>query len=282
VENQTKAPTTLSDVENIEVSSLTGQNFRLKDISAIRQEEQNASILRVNGQTLNVIQAQLVDKYANNQAVAAQVSQALIDFYGQNDGEKLKNLGFEEGDLKVYSEGGSADFANSLIELLRALVLAIIFSYVVLVLFFNSFSQPLVILYTIPLTFIGIFPAIAHLSNGQFGFLEIIGLIILIGVVENVAIFLLDYANQRVAEGLDEKEAISLGSAIRLRPVLMTTFTAIASLAPLAFLSDIYRPISLVIIFGLLTSGFLSLITTPILYIFFRQIHRKIFGRKYN
>jgi HAE1 family hydrophobic/amphiphilic exporter-1 len=156
-----------------------------------------------------------------------------------------------------------------------ALFLAIILTYFVLAIFFNSLGQPLVILFTIPLTFLGVFPALATFTPGEFGFLEIIGLIILVGVVENVAIFLIDAARQRINENAwEEKRAISFAAGLRLRPVILTKITAIASLAPLAFLSEFYRSISLVIIFGLITSGFTSLVTTPILFIFFRWLSR--------
>jgi HAE1 family hydrophobic/amphiphilic exporter-1 len=179
-----------------------------------------------------------------------------------------------EKSIESYSQGGSASALKSFSELGIALLLAIIFTYIALAVFFNSLTQPLVILYTIPLTFTGIFPALGWIGNGEFGFLEIIGLIILVGVVENVAIFLIDAANQNIQAGMSEKRAIALASGIRFRPVILTKITAIASLAPLAFLSEFYRSISLVIIFGLLASGFVSLITTPILFVFFRWLSR--------
>jgi len=153
--------------------------------------------------------------------------------------------------------------------------LAIIFVYTVLVIFFGSFSLPLVILYTIPLTLMGWVPALATFGGGQFGFLEIIGLIILVGLVCNVAIFLIDAARQKIAQGIDEKEAIALASGLRLRPVLLTKLVAGASLAPLILFAEIYRSLSIVIVFGLLASGFVSLITTPILFIFFRWLSRE-------
>jgi hydrophobic/amphiphilic exporter-1 (mainly G- bacteria), HAE1 family len=192
-------------------------------------------------------------------------------------------LGLPQKAIESYSQGGSASAVKSFKDLGIALLLAIIFTYIVLAIFFNSLTQPLVILYTIPLTFTGIFPALGWLGNGEFGFLEIIGLIILVGIVENVAIFLIDAANQNLAHGMEEKRAITLASGIRFKPVILTKITAIASLAPLAFLSEFYRSISLVIIFGLLASGFVSLITTPILYIFFRWLSREFLKlRWYN
>jgi hydrophobic/amphiphilic exporter-1 (mainly G- bacteria), HAE1 family len=267
-------PTTLESIKNTKVIGLNGQTQNLTDIATIDQTQPKASIGRVNGQTVGLVQAKL-EKDFNDEAYASQVTTGLIDFYNKENGKETKALGLPEKTIESYSQGGSASALKSFRDLGVALLLAIIFTYIVLAIFFNSLTQPLVILYTIPLTFTGIFPALGWLGNGEFGFLEIIGLIILVGIVENVAIFLIDAANQNLVHGMDEKRAITLASGIRFKPVILTKITAIASLAPLAFLSEFYRSISLVIIFGLLASGFVSLITTPILFIFFRWLSRE-------
>jgi len=270
LEDQKSSPKSIDELNNINIFNSSGQRFKVSEIGSIEETAQKSNIQRVKGQTIGVIKAKLDNEYTNDQAIASRIGTALIEQYQADDAKLLKELELNKDSLEIYSEGDTAGFLKSFSELSIALLLAIFSSYIVLALFFNSFTQPLVILYTIPLTFIGIMPALAHLSNGQFGFLEIIGMIILVGIVENVAIFLIDSANQRIEEGEDPVKAITISSGIRLKPVLMTKFTAIASLAPLAWLSEIYRPISLVIMFGLLSSGFISLITTPILFTFFR------------
>lgn len=267
------SPTTIDAIKNIQISSLDGQNQSLSEIATFDQTQPKSSIGRVNGQTVGLVQAKLVKEY-NDEAYASQITSSVIEYYNKNNGENTKKIGLPEKSIESYSQGGSASAIKSFKDLGIALLLAIIFTYIVLAIFFNSLAQPLVILYTIPLTFTGIFPALSWLGNGEFGFLEIIGLIILVGIVENVAIFLIDAANQNIASGMEEKRAIALASGIRFRPVILTKITAIASLAPLAFLSEFYRSISLVIIFGLLASGFVSLVTTPILFIFFRWLSR--------
>ena len=269
-----KQPATLESIKNIEIPSLSGKLERVVDIALIEPVESKATISRVKGQTVAVVKAKLVDAY-NDQAFASQVTTAVEKYYANNQSEKSKSLGLEAKSITSYSEGGSASFAKSFQDLITALLLAIVLTYLVLAVFFNSLTQPLVILYTIPLTFAGIFPALGWIGTGEFGFLEIIGMIILVGLVENVAIFLIDAANQNINAGMEEKRAMALASGIRFRPVILTKITAIASLAPLAFLSEFYRSISLVIIFGLLASGFVSLITTPILFVFFKWLSRE-------
>lgn len=274
LDKKTADPETLEAIENTVIYSMDGEVLKLKDFAVVREVESPASITRQDGETISVVKARL-ESGRDDQATAALVQQAVIDYYAANDGEETVDLGLEMGAIDVYSEGDSASFIKSFQELFVALLLAIILTYVVLVVFFSSFTQPLVILFAVPLSFLGVFPALAYLGNGQFGFLEIIGLIILVGIVENVAIFLIDAAYQKIREGYDEVEAISLASGIRLRAVLLTKMTTLVSLLPLAILSEQYRSLSLVIMFGLLTSGVTSLFTTPILFIFFRWLSRK-------
>ncbi len=268
LEKKSEDPETLEEIENTVIFASGETVLRLKDIADIQEKESQASIQRLNGETISVVKARL-DSEHSDPGSAALATQAVLDYYEENTLE-------EEVLIEQYSEGDTAGFIRSFQELFTALVLAIVITYVVLVMFFESFSQPLVILYTIPLTFLGVFPALAAFGGGQFGFLEIIGLIILVGIVENVAIFLIDAAKQKIKEGWDDVRAISYASGIRFRAVVLTKLTALASLAPLAVLSEQYRSISLVIMFGLLTSGITSLFTTPILFIFFRWLSAKV------
>ncbi len=263
-------PVSKQDIKKV-IEDKTKTSF--DTVGAIIETEPQATINRNRGQTTGLVQARLKKEYQNDRAIAGSVANLITDYYKADNYQKTTDLGLEKDAIGNFNDGSAGDGAKFLSELGIALVLAIIVSYIVLAVFFNSFLPPLSILYTIPLTFLGVFPALYLVVGGQFGFLEIIGLIILIGIVENVAIFLIDGANQKVKEqGLAPKEAIALASGIRLRPVLMTKITTLVSLAPLAITSEFYRSISVVIIFGLLTSGFMSLITTPILYIYFNWL----------
>jgi hydrophobic/amphiphilic exporter-1 (mainly G- bacteria), HAE1 family len=269
LDNKAEDPSSLDSISNLNLFSLSGQPIPLRDVANIVKKSPPASITRSKGETLGTVRVGL-EEGKNDQAYAAKVTNAVVDYY--KDTAKTEALGIAKDSVKSFSEGGAASFAKSFSELILALLFAIVATYFVLAIFFNSLSQPIAILYTVPLTFVGVFPALKHLGSGQFGFLEIIGLIILVGIVENVAIFLIDAANQLIKnDGMDDKEAVATASGLRFRPVMLTKLTAIASLAPLAWLSETYRPISLVIIFGLLASGFVSLITTPILFIAFRR-----------
>ena len=276
LDKSTPDPKNVDEIKNTLIfSPYTSQPFKLGDVAIIQEVSPKSSITRVKGETISDVQARLA-KNNDDQGTAALVTKAITDYYSNNNWQAAKVLGLQRNSIDQYSEGDSAGFIKSFGELGFALLLSIILVYILLALFFRSFGQPLVILFTIPLTFIGVFPALSAITGGQFGFLEIIGIIILIGLVVNVAIFLIDAAKQKIEhDGWDDKKAIAYASGLRLRPVLLTKFTAIASLLPLALFSEFYRSIAVVIMFGLLTSGFTSLFTTPILFIFFRSLSRK-------
>lgn len=278
LESKTALPKTLAEIKSTLGGSVNIPGISSNTISStinIEETKPKSTIQRQSGQTIGIVQARVKPELENNQGLTTQATDSLLNYFSENDGKRTKDLGLNKGSIAENANAASADGLKFFSDLVIALFLAIIVSYIVLAVFFDSLLQPLAILFTIPLTFLGVFPGLYFFAGGEFGFLEIIGLIILIGVVENVAIFLIDAARQKINhEGWDEKKAISYAAGVRFRPVILTKFTAIASLAPLAILSQFYRSIAVVIIFGLLTSGFVSLVTTPILFVFFRWLSR--------
>lgn len=274
LETSSTSPKTVEELGNVPIFTTTGQKFLLKDLATIKETTPPQNIQRNRGRTVTVVQGRLNSENEANQSVIQQASQVVSDYYTNNNSVKTTELGLEKNAITNYDDGSSSSTLKTFTELLFALVIAIVLSYIVLVIFFRSFTQPLAIIYTVPLTFIGVYPGLAYFGGGQIGFLEIIGLIILVGVVENVAIFLIDSANQKIDEGMNEKDAIAYAAGVRFRPVALTTLTALVSLLPLAIFSVFYRSIAVVIIGGILVSGVLSLITTPILFIFFKWLSR--------
>jgi HAE1 family hydrophobic/amphiphilic exporter-1 len=271
LESSLEQPKSLVDIQELQIPNLSGNLIKLSDVAEVKEVESVPSIQRVKGETVGVVNAKPRPDY-NDQTQVAQITTLVLeefkDSYAQNYPSELV--------VETYTEGDAASFTKSFSELGIALGLAIILTYIALVVFFNSFTQPLVILFAIPLTFIGIFPALAYFAGGQLGFLEIIGIIILVGLVENVAIFLIDAANQKVAAGATPKEAIAYASGVRFRPILLTKVTALVSTFPLIVFSELYRSLSVVVVFGLISSGFASLIITPILYIWFKALSNKV------
>jgi HAE1 family hydrophobic/amphiphilic exporter-1 len=155
-------------------------------------------------------------------------------------------------------------------ELLFSLILAIALVYAVMAAQFESFRDPLIIMFSIPLAGVGVALAL-FLTNTVFNMQAFIGLILLAGIVVNNAIVLIDYTNLLRREyGHTLREAIELGGRRRLRPILMTTLTAILGLIPLAMGmgegGEVQSPMARVVIGGLATSTLITLIFIPVLY----------------
>ena len=273
LEPQNEAPTSTNQLDQV-LTLVTGPQTN-NNLYEIVESKPGASVQRIRGQTVGLVQGRMKKEYAANQGLVSQASDAIVKYYNDNDSSKTTELGLDKKSIKSYDDGSSGDAVKAFSQLGIALLVAILVSYIVLAVFFNSLSQPLGILYTIPLSLIGALPALAIFAGGQFGFLEVIGLIILVGIVENVAIFLIDAANQKVDEGWELKRAISYASGVRFTPVVLTSIVTLSSLAPLAISSPFYRSISVVIIFGIFSSGLFSLVTTPILFIFFKWMSAK-------
>jgi len=147
-----------------------------------------------------------------------------------------------------------------------ALVIAIVLVVGVLVILFSSFRQALIIFATMPLAIIG--AALGFWAFGiTFSFFAMIGLVSLVGIAINNGIIMVDTMNRYLRDGMETAEAAAAGAARRLRPLLTTAITTIVGLAPLSISSDFYRPLTLVIIFGLLSVTVLALIVVPALFV---------------
>ena len=166
-------------------------------------------------------------------------------------------------------EGDSARSKKILGEFAITLTLAVICMLVVLYLPFRRWLEPLVIGLSLPLSIVGAMLALL-ITQSDFGMISLIGLIFLLGLLDKNAILLLDYANQLRAVGMNRTEAILNTGVVRLRPIIMTTFSTILGMLPIAIGwgagSELRQPMAVGIIGGLITSSLLSLIVVPVLY----------------
>lgn len=150
-----------------------------------------------------------------------------------------------------------------------ALIASLILVYLVMVALYDNFITPFVVLFSIPLSFIGALLALA-LTNQSLNIFTILGIIMLIGLVAKNAIMLVDFANHRKEEGMNTHDALVAANHARLRPILMTTIAMVFGMIPIAIAqgegSDINRGLAIVIIGGLLSSMFLTLVVVPVVY----------------
>ncbi|RZU46909.1 HAE1 family hydrophobic/amphiphilic exporter-1 [Fluviicoccus keumensis] len=167
------------------------------------------------------------------------------------------------------TEGQNKDMQESIGYAATALLLAVIFIYMVLGSQFNSFLFPVAIMTSLPLSLIGVFLAL-FVFRSTLNIFSIIGIIMLMGLVTKNAILLIDFIKVRVGEGMERSEAILQAGRTRLRPILMTTMAMVMGMVPLALgLGDggeQRAPMAHAIIGGILTSTLLTLIVVPVVY----------------
>jgi hydrophobe/amphiphile efflux-1 (HAE1) family protein len=165
--------------------------------------------------------------------------------------------------------GAGKDQAEVFTQMTIALVSGIGLMYLILVMQFGSFTAPLAVMLSLPLSLIGVVIALI-LTRGTLNLMSFIGIIMLMGLVAKNAILLLDAARTREAEGMDREEALMAAGRARLRPILMTTFALIAGMFPVALaLGDsgqFYQPLAIAIIGGTITSTMLTLLVVPTFY----------------
>ncbi len=166
--------------------------------------------------------------------------------------------------------GGAARSQKELFtEMAIALVMGIGLMYLILVMQFGSFTAPLPVMLSLPLSLIGVVVALL-MTGGTLNLMSFIGVIMLMGLVAKNAILLLDCARKRETEGFDREEALMYAGRMRLRPILMTTFALIAGMMPVAIGvgegGEFYRPLAIAIIGGTITSTILTLLVVPTFY----------------
>ena len=161
--------------------------------------------------------------------------------------------------------------------------LAVICVLAVLVLLFRSWTDPLAIIFSLPLSIVGALLA-ALFTRSDFGMISIIGIIFLLGLVNKSAILLVDYTNQLRRSGLSRSEAILTAAPVRLRPILMTTAATILGMMPIALGlgagAELRAPMAIAIIGGLITSTLLSLIVVPVVYALLDDLRLRFSGKK--
>ena len=181
--------------------------------------------------------------------------------------ERLAPLDMPSGYFIEYG-GSYQQMQDSMKDLLYALIIAVILIYMIMAAQFESFTQPLVIMVTVPLAFIGVVAGLG-ITGYSISVPAVIGFIMLAGIVVNNGIVMLSYVNQLEAQGFEKNEALIHAATVRLRPILITSLTTIMGVLPMAVSrsqgSEMSAPIGISVGFGLLFSTMLTLIVVPVL-----------------
>ncbi len=251
----------LLQIKDMSFTNQQGRSVPLSAMATFNIEKGFGQIGRTDGKTFLAVKAQTT---ANDMPrISAQIDQLMADFtlpYGYD---------WSKGDrFRRFREQGQA--------MQTALMLSVVLVYLLMAILFESFILPLSIMFAIPLSIFGANLALV-ISQTPQDLMAGIGIIILVGVVVNNGIVLVDMINRRRREGYSRRDAILDAGKNRFRPIMMTSFTTIFGIVPMALGSgDLigipYAPMGRVIIGGMLTSTFLTLTVIPVFYTLFDDL----------
>jgi len=258
-----------ADMENLFFVNPRGQVVELKQFAAV-SETIGPTKLERRDRTYNV--------WVRSQAVGRSSGAVGEDIFRAVAGLKLPP------NVIVYPSGDLEMQQDSFRSLGLALAAAILFVYLIMVALYNSYIDPFVVLFSIPMAVVGAFFALA-LSNRSLSIFPFMGLIMLTGLVAKNAILLVDFTNRRRAEGLATVPALLEAGAIRLRPILMTTMTMIFGMMPIALstsqAAEFKSGLGWVLIGGLSSSLLLTLVLVPVVYLQFDRLRQRLGVRKW-
>lgn len=251
------------------------------DLKSIYVRSDNGSMIQLDNLVTLMEDVAPPQLYRYNRFVSATVSSGLNRGYTLGDGlNEMDRIAAEvlDDSFRTALAGESKEFRESSDSLMFALVLALVMIYLVLAAQFESFKDPLVVMFTVPLAIAGalVFMSASGITMNIF---SQIGIIMLIGLVTKNGILIVEFANQRQESGLSFTEAIRTASLQRLRPILMTSVSTILGLLPLVFASaegaNQRIAMGTAVVGGLLVSTFLTLYVVPAMYLYISTDRQK-------
>ncbi|NLA24069.1 MAG: efflux RND transporter permease subunit, partial [Bacteroidales bacterium] len=254
----------ISDIENITLMNPQGVAVRLSEVGQVVEQWSPPNISRKGKERIVTVSVQ---PYKVSMGELAAEIQKIIDKTEQ------------PGDIMIKIAGSYKDQQESFADLGLLMVISLLLVFIVMASQFESFKMPLIIMFSIPFSFSGVIFAL-FLTGKNLSVIAALGAILLIGIVVKNAIVLVDYINLMRDRDHDLIEAIALSGKSRLRPVLMTAFTTILGLLPMAIStgegSEIWSPMGISVMGGLVFSTIITMIIVPVMYaIFSRKGERK-------
>lgn len=243
--------TNINDLENIALFTAQGETITLKQVADLDFGPSFTTLSHRDGKRLINVTADTED--------GVNATKVMNEFIEVQNGWNLP----EGVDISI---GGEMEEINTYFtQLLVSLAVAVLLIAFILILQFNSFRQPLIILFALPLSLIGVFIGL-NLFRQPFSLTAFIGVVSLAGIVVNDAIVLIDKINKNISNGMDFMEGIIDGGKSRMQPIFVTSITTIVGIFPLLFSDVMWRGLSLTVICGLIFSTMLTLVIVPVLY----------------
>jgi HAE1 family hydrophobic/amphiphilic exporter-1 len=244
----------ISDIEELTLLTPAGQRIKLKEVGKVEEYWSPPSIDHKRRERVVTISA-LPDKIPLGQ-LAANIKTELSDL--EPPQEILTTIG-----------GAYEDQQESFMDLAMLMVLSLILVFIVMASQFESLRMPFIIMFSIPFAFTGVIYALL-ITNTTLSVVAALGAVLLIGIVVKNGIVLVDYINLMRDRGYELYEAIAISGKSRLRPVLMTAMTTILGMLPLAMSTgegaEIWRPMGITVIGGLVVSTLVTMIIVPTMY----------------
>ncbi len=241
-------------LRSLEIKNPVGKMIKLGDVATIERRGGPSSIQRKDRQRLVTISANVV---------------------GRSLGELNKEFDIKRADIKLpegvnfYAFGDVEQMQNMMNDMLTAIFLSILFVYMILVVLYESYIHPFAVMFSVPVSIIGAFLALA-LTGNTLSMFSMISILILMGLVTKNGILLVDFTNLLRAQGYGMREALLEAGPLRLRPILMTTVTMIVGMFPMAMGmgagGEFRSGMGTVIIGGLISSLLLTLVLVPVMY----------------
>jgi HAE1 family hydrophobic/amphiphilic exporter-1 len=285
VRYEEQARGTVQDLENLYVSTSTGDQIPLKSVANVVQGEaptaiEHDGLKRVVGVT---------GYYRIGNLPSMDVVMNLVAYaYGGNAKLGIEPVNFPPG-YGMEMRGDMTQMMDSFRRLMNGLVLALVLMYLVLVIQFRGFMQPLQMLASLPLELAGVFIAL-WLASQAFSTVSILGIIVLTGMDITTAVLMIDLIMKYRDRGIPRDEAIIRACPDRLRPILMTVGITLIVMLPIAFAPktglDAYQPLAMAVVGGLIMGTVLSLFDIPIMHTYvddlIRWSNKTFLGRQWN
>ena len=245
----------LESVENITLYSSTGQPMKLKDVARVEESFSSPTIERENRQRIVTVKGSVGANIALGEALAE--VNAMLATYDAPSGISIELGGTIEEQGDAFS------------DIISLLLLIIVLVYIVMATQFESLVYPFIIMFSVPFAVSGVFIAL-WATGTPLSLIALIGAIMLVGIVTKNGIVLVDYMNLLVERGSKVSDAVIAGGKSRLRPVLMTSLTTILGMVPMSLGlgegSEIWQPMGIAVVGGLLVSTLITLFIIPSLY----------------
>jgi HAE1 family hydrophobic/amphiphilic exporter-1 len=249
----------ITDLEAISIMTPMGNKIKLKELGEVKEYWSPPNIEHKRRQRIVTVSAKPVGVSLGE--LANQIRTEIQDI--ETPPEVFINVG-----------GAYEDQVEGFTDLLLLLVLSLVLVFIVMASQFESFAMPFVIMFSIPFAFTGVILAL-FITNTTLSLIAGLGAVLLVGIVVKNGIVLVDYINLMRDRGYDLYEAIALSGHSRLRPVLMTAFTTILAMVPLALStgegSEIWTPMGITVIGGLVFSTIVTMIIVPVMYAVFAR-----------